>query len=311
MTFIPPTEEQIAEALGDIAQLSRDIQKALTNRISESFASIPEPDYWGWLNQRQEYGQTFKSFEQITSKAIPHSTFKTIYIQPIGSFEHPRAPPLELIGEFAQAFFFGCDVKILPIVDFTESMPNRINSGTKQIQYQTKGLFEYLAHTRNQRNTREELLCVAVTMADIYPDETYNFVYGQARSADSYGVYSFSRLDPLFPMPPHKSMNVKLTDTHRTIILRRCVKILLHEICHLFGLKHCIYYLCLMNGANHAVEMDQQPLFVCPVCLRKLQSSLQFNIEQMYRKFADLCETHNLDCERDWYRKRLDCISIQ
>ncbi|CAF4797090.1 unnamed protein product [Rotaria sp. Silwood1] len=304
MTFVPPTEEQIDEALGDTAQLPTDIQKALTNRINESFASIPEPDYWGWLNQRQEYGQTFKSFEQVVSKAIPHST------QPIGSFEHPRAPPLELIGEFAQAFFLGCDVKILPMVDFTESMPNRINSGTKQIQYQTKGLFEYLAHTRSQRNAREELLCVAVTMADIYPDETYNFVYGQARVTDSYGVYSFSRLDPLFPMPPHKSMNMKLTDADRTIILRRCIKILLHEIGHLFGLKHCIYYLCLMNGANNQIEMDQQPLFVCPVCLRKLQSSLKFNIEQMYRKFSDLCERYNLDFERDWYRKRLDCISI-
>ncbi|CAF2736310.1 unnamed protein product [Rotaria sp. Silwood2] len=74
MTFLPPTEEQIAEALGDTTQLAADIQKALTNGINESFESIPEPDYWGWLNQRKECGQTFNSFEQIASKAIPHST---------------------------------------------------------------------------------------------------------------------------------------------------------------------------------------------------------------------------------------------
>ncbi|CAF4601965.1 unnamed protein product [Rotaria socialis] len=222
-----------------------------------------------------------------------------------------RAPSLELIGQFAQAFFLGCDVTILPMVDFNESMKNRINSQTKQIQYQTSGLLEYLVRARNQRDTEKEILCVAVTMADIYPDETYNFVYGRARATDSTGVYSFSRLDPLFPMPPYKSMNRELTDVDRIIILRRCIKILLHEICHLFGLKHCIYYLCLMNGANNEIEMDQQTLFVCPVCLRKLQSSLKFNIEHMYKKFADLCESHALNFERDWYRQRLDIISIQ
>ncbi|CAF4807153.1 unnamed protein product [Rotaria socialis] len=267
MPFVPPSEKQIAEALGDVINLSEDIQKALTIQISESFQSIPKPGYWGWLNQRQECGQTFDSFEQMPTKAIPHSTFKTIYIQPIGSFDHPRAPSLELIGQFAQAFFLGCDVTILPMVDFNESMKNRINSQTKQIQYQTSGLLEYLVRARNQRDTEKEILCVAVTMADIYPDETYNFVYGRARATDSTGVYSFSRLDPLFPMPPYKSMNRELTDVDRIIILRRCIKILLHEICHLFGLKHCIYYLCLMNGANNEIEMDQQTLFVCPVCL--------------------------------------------
>ena len=45
------------------------------------------------------------------------------------------------------------------------------------------------------------MICVAVTMADIYPDEKWNFVYGEASPDDHAGVYSFARLDPLFPKP--------------------------------------------------------------------------------------------------------------
>ena len=79
-------------------------------------------------------------------------------------------------------------------------------------------------------------------------------------------------------MPLYKSTNIGLTIEHRKIILRRSIKILLHELCHLFGLKHCIYYLCSMNAANNEAEMNRQSLYLCPICLHKLYSTLQFDI---------------------------------
>jgi len=187
-------------------------------------------------------------------------------------------------------------------------MIHRTNSFTRQIQYRTDGFHNYLVRTRSQRNTRRELLCVAVTMADIYPDESWNFVYGEASPSDGSGIYSFARLDPLFPTPLEQLRNVPLTEEHREIMFRRCLKTLLHEIGHLFGLEHCIYYNCLMNGANNEVEMDQQTLYLCPVCLLKLYSTLQFDVRKRYEKLANLCEKYKLEQEGIWYRKRLDCI---
>jgi len=192
-------------------------------------------------------------------------------------------------------------------VDFTEDMTHRDNRGITQ--YLTGDLHKYLCETRQQRDAARELLCVAVTMTDIYPKEGWNFVYGQARAIDGVGVYSFARLDPLFYRSSSKELlKTQLTEEHRVTMLRRCVKILLHEVGHLFGLKHCIYYICLMNGVNHEIEMDQQPLHLCPVCLRKLYSTLQFDVQHMYETFANLCEKYGLETERIWYQKRLQCI---
>ncbi len=187
-------------------------------------------------------------------------------------------------------------------------MTHRIHGGTKQIQYRTDGFHHYLLRTRPHRNTKRELLCVAVTMADIYPDENWNFVYGEASPSDRSGVYSFARLDPLFSTPSEKLHDVPLTEGHRIVLFRRCLKVLLHELGHLFGLEHCIYYNCLMNGTNNEIEMDQQTLHMCPVCLRKLYSTLQFDIRRRYEKLANLCEKYNLEEECVWYRKRLDYI---
>jgi archaemetzincin len=185
-------------------------------------------------------------------------------------------------------------------------MKHRRNHGIQQ--YRTDGFHNYLLQTRSKRDTKRELLCVAITMADIYPDEAWNFVYGEASPSDGVGVYSFARFDPLFPMSPEQLRKESLTEEHRVIILRRCVKTLLHELGHLFGLEHCIYYNCLMNGTNNEKELDQQTLHMCPVCLRKLYSTLQFDVRHMYETFFNLCGKYGLEEERIWYQKRLDCI---
>lgn len=191
---------------------------------------------------------------------------------------------------------------------FAKEMTHRINDWTHKIQYETGGFYDQLSKTRDKRDRRREILTVAVTMADLYPNDQWNFVYGQANPVDGLGVYSFARLDPLFEESAETLKNTPLSDQHRVLILRRCVKILLHELGHLFGLSHCIYYLCLMNGANHEREMDQQTLYVCPVCLRKLYSTLNFNVRSVYQSFLELCEEYHLNEEAVWYRKRLECL---
>jgi hypothetical protein len=41
----------------------------------------------------------------------------------------------------------------------------------------------------------------------------------------------------------------------------------------MFGIEHCVWFRCLLNGSNHFAESDARPSHLCPVDLRKLQLS--------------------------------------
>ena len=76
-----------------------------------------------------------------------------------------------------------------------------------------------------------------------------------------------------------------------------------HELGHMFGLKHCIYYECLMNGLNSADEQRQGGIrILCPVCLKKLKSNLKFDTEARFTKLAETCEELGFVAEAQVYR---------
>lgn len=51
----------------------------------------------------------------------------------------------------------------------------------------------------------------------------------------------------------------------------------------MFGLAHCSFFHCLMNESSSIPEAERQPLFLCPVCLRKMCTALKFDIRTRYR----------------------------
>ena len=177
------------------------------------------------------------------------------------------------------------------------------------MQYSAEDIIEHLTRVRRRerKNDRRELFCIAVTMVDIYPEPGWNFVFGLASEEDGIGVYSFARLDPLFPIettPP------ACAEEERLLILKRGTGVFIHEIIHLFGLDHCIYYLCMMNGGETLEEIDGQPLYLCPICLRKMYSVFDeakkpFNVVQMYTEIVDLCRRFGFTDEMVWYENRL------
>lgn len=50
------------------------MKKAVTHRLDESFRPVPQPSGGDWLGCHDEKGQTVKSFEKNTFKAVPHGT---------------------------------------------------------------------------------------------------------------------------------------------------------------------------------------------------------------------------------------------
>jgi len=157
----------------------------------------------------------------------------------------------------------------------------RVNSGTRQI---LTGDVEALLKLIKPSDAN---CMIAVTMEDLYPQESWNFVFGEADQAAHVGVFSFARYSPYFFSKKDKTT---LSASKYALLLRRSCQVMVHEVIHLFGVEHCIYYQCCMNGSNNLKESDSQPLYLCPVEIHKLAAfqasvlkNFAFDIEERYR----------------------------
>ena len=72
-------------------------------------------------------------------------------------------------------------------------------------------------------------------------------------------------------------------------VIPSLLKVLTHELCHLYGLTHCFYFSCAMNESNTIEEAVTQPLFLCPICLRKLHKVIKFSVRDRYHHMAEQC----------------------
>ncbi len=119
---------------------------------------------------------------------------------------------------------------------------NRINEFTGVIQFDASQILN-----KTIPLIPADAYCMlSVTMHDIYPMRSWNFVFGLANLLLRTGVFSFIRYDPKF-------WDIQGPDREK-ILLRNACSVMVHEIGHMFGIRHCIYYNCTMNGSNSYEE---------------------------------------------------------
>jgi archaemetzincin len=295
MAFEPPGPDARRAAVGDLSGLSPVLRRAFSADALE-FDPIPKPDPHDWLAVHPESGQTFNEFKTSRPNQ-PTESRRVIYLQPLGQFAADRSPSIEELREFAAAFF-AMGVKALPPVSLDASkFTTRHNPNTGNLQILTGDVLQFL-----KTRVPSDAFCVlAITMGDLYPEPSWNFVFGQASLRERVGVYSFARYDPAFYGEPR-------TPGCETLLLRRSCKVLAHETCHMFGLAHCTYFNCLMNGSNHLAESDGRPLHLCPVCLRKLQWSIGFDVLERYRALERFTRAGGFDDEASWFSRRIEVL---
>jgi len=173
-------------------------------------------------------------------------------------------------------------VRTLPAVPMQELSPRPASrSGSWGVeQYHAATALDAL----EGRVPRDAYGLMAVTMCDLYPKPEWNFVYGLARLTARVGIFSFCRHVPSNDAP-EAWLGAQL--------LHRSMKTLLHEIGHMFGLKHCTWYNCLMRGSNgEGVEHQINHLYLCPVCLRKLHWCIGFDIRDRYAGLLEICQEY-------------------
>ncbi|KAJ7597652.1 hypothetical protein C8J56DRAFT_325441 [Mycena floridula] len=73
--------------------------------------------------------------------------------------------------------------------------------------------------------------------------------------------------------------------------LGRICKTAGHELGHCFGMDHCVYYACSMQGTASLVEDARQPPYLCPVDLAKLIKATGGSVEKHYDALLKFCES--------------------
>jgi archaemetzincin len=289
--FTPPNLAQRLAALGPMAGLPEMLRRAL--QPENDFQPMPEPGPNDWLANFAEAGQTFEQFVQSQPNR-PDARRKKLYLQPLGSFGKTDSPALDQLRDFMAAFFM-MDVDVLPPLSLAQThVTSRRNRWTGQVQLLTGDIL----HLLRTRLPEDGFALLGVTMTDLYPDSNWNFVFGQASPRERVGVYSFARYDPRF-------YGQEAAADSRKLVLRRSCKVLAHETGHMFGIDHCIWYRCVMNGSNHLEEADARPLHLCPVDLRKLQWSIGFDVVERYRRLRHFHQQAGFADEAQWLDQRL------
>jgi archaemetzincin len=289
--FAPPSENERLGALGNRFLESEVMQRLLLP--DADFPPIAPPHPGDWLAEHPEDGQTFLDYLD-SAYHRPQGPRHILYLQPFGEFPEDRSPPLEDLRAYAAAYF-QVEVRVLPAVTAGpgEFSP-RVNPHTQRRQVLTADIRRYLA-----AHLPADAFCLlGVTMEDLYPAPSWNYVFGEASLSERVGVYSFARYDPAF-------FDEERPAGYRRRMLERAAKVLAHETGHMFGLPHCIYFQCVLNGANSLEEADRQPHQLCPVCLRKLYRNIGFDPVQRYRELDAFYRRHGWTDQALWTTRQL------
>ena len=180
----------------------------------------------------------------------------------MGDFDAMDSPKLENLKQFMEAYYHSVKIRIVPRVSLS-----KVGELNEDEQLLVPDAMKFL---RRRRAPRDVFAQIAITMVDITPGDGWNYVYGQASLSDGVGIFSFARYSANFWREERRTLN----DKEQQSLLKKSCKTMAHEVGHIFGLRHCIYFHCIMNGNNGC---EYTPLLACPVCLRKLISSISNN----------------------------------
>lgn len=109
----------------------------------------------------------------------------------------------------------------------------------------------------------DDNVILGIVDVDIYVPGL-NFVFGLAQPHGNAALISLCRLDPTFYGKPREP----------DLLLERAIKEAVHELGHVFGLRHCSGPNCVMRFSNSIREVDGKPREFCGRCRAILRENL-------------------------------------
>jgi archaemetzincin len=259
----------------------------IETRLLPLATRLGKPQAGDWLLSHPEKGQTFPQY--LDSTPVRRSQkLTTIYVVLLGEFTPAQRKVLATTQEYL-GLAYQSPVKVLHelALDTVPAKHRRRRSDGITEQLQTGYILNQILR---KCRPDDALACLCFTASDLYPDDRWNYVFGQATLADRTGVWSI-----------HRFGNPDESDEAYALCLRRMVHTAAHETGHILSIQHCTAFECCLNGSNSLSELDRQPLHLCPVCLRKVLWNVQADPAEYLAGLEKFCVQHNMDDEAKWY----------
>ncbi|MBD3636354.1 MAG: hypothetical protein HUJ25_03355 [Crocinitomicaceae bacterium] len=248
-----------------------------------------------WLYHNRELQQYPHQFLQEHPNILEEKRNK-VYIQPIGSFSKEQTEILKTTSEYISVFYH-VECIILDSISSSEIPEENTRmvllpgDEFKRKQFQTTYIMNEILQPKLPKDARAYM---GFTNVDLYPNDSYNFVFGQGKIGGYLGIYSINRLG--FP---------EWDSTAYRQCLSRTLKLATHELGHIFGFRHCVEYECLMNGSNSLQESDNKPYYLCPHDIMKVSQGLEIEETYRFEKIADFWDKHAFPERALFYRSSI------
>lgn len=255
----------------------------------------PEPPKPGeWRHEHRENGQTFEEYVH-GNPTLPIGARRTLVIQPIGVFDSEREKILTMTIDYMGRYFNLQTRREPPLsIDVIPAKARRTHPKWGDKQLHSAWILNELL---KPKLPADAAALIAFTTSDLFPEERWNYVFGEADLKARVGVWSVYRHGD-----PSENKAAFL------LALRRAIKVAIHETGHMFSLEHCTAYRCVQAGVNHLEEEDRAPLWLCPECVTKIVWATQNEPELRYEKLLAFCRDAGLDAEERFFARSLTTL---
>jgi len=247
--------------------------------VAKNDIPLSKPKPGDWLYAHVETGQSIEDFKK-SNPLKPNQSAHTIYLVPIGNFNDLQLRQIEITRQFIEIFFQLKTIGLSGLNDNVVPAEAMRTGAENQVQLQATHLRDSVVANKKPKDA---LAIMGITEKDLFPKQSWNFVFGLASYEKAVAVSSVYRLQ-----------RGSLTRENFNLSLIRLLKISTHEIGHMFGLKHCIVAACVMNGSNSLSEIDNSILRLCSNCQHKLSWSLDYDNERRLTALITFLKQYSL-----------------
>jgi archaemetzincin len=225
--------------------------------VSEVIAGMDlekrKPKPGEWVAEHQESHQSFEAYKAADPNRVDAQHSK-LYCTIIGEMDSASRSIYSLTKNYLSIIY---GVTIDTISSIPKAMIPKYFQRMNKYGMQLQSLY-ILDSILIPKVPNDAFGLIAFTSHDLFPEFSWNYVFGQAKLKQRVGLWSMAR----YGTPDNEAAYNECA--------KRTIAVATHEVGHMFGITHCTAYECVMNGSNDLYESDSQPMWMCHECFDKI-----------------------------------------